>query len=1053
MIYHSLMNPDSGLYVQQLGLRLHEKLDVSLLKEAWRRLVARYDVLRMRFVETDDAGLMQEVACAVELSWTEADWSHLADDEVEGRWIEFLRDDRRRRFDISRSPLMRLALFRVAGGDHRFLWTFHHALLDGRSHLAALREVFGCYEALLSGEEYNFGDAPAYGEFLRWQSSLDHSRSKEFWLEVLQDFEEPTVAAVMPPESRPATFEEERGMAEALLTGEETRLLEKAAEQAGVTVGTLLQAAWAALLGRYSSESDVVFGATRACRHASIPGSESVLGLLINTVPLRVRIDEKQTVRDWLKDIRSHWVAMRPHEHTPLRHIQEWTGFGPEKPLFETLMVYENFALGERLRSPGGRWEGREIELHERGDYPLVAVAYGGSRLLLHLAYGRDRFGDDTAERILTHWRTLLLGLATHMERRVEELSMLSEDERSMILEDWNDTTRRYPPNLCLHHLFEKQVARTPESTAILFERGSLTYGELNARANRLAHYLRRRGAGPGGRVALCMERTPEIVVALLGVLKAGAAYVPLETGLPRERLSGMLADSEASVALTQSSRQKEFESEGLTTICIDAESDMIQSESDANPEGGASSSDLAYAMYTSGSSGTPKLIGVTHKNAVNCICYTISEVFTAEDLAVVPFADAVTFDPSVYRMFSTFAHGGAVILLASLFDLPGSRWAGSVTYLGSAPSVLTALLTDYTIPPSVRVASFGAEAASEALLEKLAGYPQISKIYNFYGPTEATIYCSRAVIAVRAGKELHGSSPAPLVRVAKGTVIGRPIGNTRIYILDSRMRPVPCGVRGEICVGGDCVAAGYLNEPELTAKKFVPDPFSSEGDARLYRTGDLGRFLPDGNIEFLGRTDSQVKIRGLRVEPQGIEATLGESPAVGECVVRAMRDAHGAMRLVAYVVPRAGDGDAGRHPVPSFEKELREHLAHRLPRWMVPEVFVFIESMPRTIRGKVDFRSLPAPGRAGGRTAHEFVPPRTDTERALAAIWREVLTVEEVGVSDTLTGLGGDSLAAMRVISRVNHAFGTNLSILALFSAPKLAELANLIEENILRE
>ena len=1052
ILYHSLLDADSGIYIQQREICLHETIDVASFKEAWRRFIAWSDVFRTRIHIADAEELHQEVVADAESEWMVKDWSQFSGEELQQQWHDYLGDDRRRGFDFSQPPLMRLALFRLGESDYRLLWTYHHVLLDGRSNLIAVRELFACYDALKNGSDYHFAECVPFGEFARWLSKRDHSAARNFWLNSLEGFENPVQLGVAAPAVQPQSYDDERGSVEVHLSKDETGTLRAFAAEQGLTVGTLMMASWAVLLGRYSGSEDVVFGVTRACRHASVPGSRSILGLLMNTVPLRIKIDANAPVLEWLQGIRSQWVAIRPYEHTPLADIQEWTGFSGDRPLFDSLLVYEDSSFEEQLRSLGGAWDKRDTELHERGDYPLVALGQGSSRLLLRLAYSRSDLEDKIVQQMLAHWRSLLLGLKAHSSTRVAELPMLSALEYKAAIEDCNDTGMKYESNSCIHQLIEEQVARTPDSNAVLGEEECLTYAQLNARANRLAHYLVKAGVGPEVRVALCLERTPELVIAVLAILKAGGAYVPLETDQPETRLREMLADSRASLLVTQTSLVEKFATPDAPIVCIDAECEAISCCSHGNPDSCVSPANLAYGLYTSGSTGEPKLIGIEHCSVVNVLRYTTQSLFSPDDLAVVPFAEAITFDPSVYRMFSVLSAGGSIVLLQSYFDLPRSRWADEITSLGGAPSLMMSLLADFSLPPSVRVVSTGAEIPGEALLNKLCQYPQLQRIYNFYGPTETTIYCSSAVLAERStgGSRIDGM---PLVRRGNGCNIGRPIWNVRAYILDKRMRPVPPGISGEICVGGVGVARGYLNNPALTAVQFVCDHFSSDPADRLYKTGDLGRFLPDGNIEFLGRMDSQIKIRGLRIEPQGIEAVLGENSAVSECVVRAVAGSAGTMHLIAYIAPGLTEEGAAHDKASSSEKELRLFLEARLPRWMVPQEFIFVDIMPRTIRGKIDFDSLPAPAFVTGKQDRSIVLPGNDLVEQLADVWKKVLRLQKISIHDELMALGGESLAAIRIINQVNEMFGIHLSIRTIFEAPTIAKLADRVVDDLLAE
>ena len=1046
MVYQSLRSPQSGLYVQQLAGRLREPLDVPLFKGVWSRLMVRHAVLRTRMHLADESDLCQEVEPDAPPEWTEEDWSRLSPEEREARFRRFLDNDRRRAFDFSRFPLLRLALFRLADQDFHFVWTYHHAILDAPSRSRLLEELFGFYDALRRGEDYRPADPPPFRAFVEWLTRQEFPVAKDFWLEFLKGFENPTRLDLAPPRSQASEDSSGRGHNDCLLSREDTGALRAFAARHNVTLGTLIQVSWAVLLSRYSGQDDVLFGATRACRHSSVDGAESIVGLLINTVPMRVQLPPDLPVLQCLKNVRADWVAMRAYEHTPLRDIQAWSGFGPERPLFENILAIEDHIPGEKLQSLGGDWQRREFELFERSDYPLIGRAYAGSRLSLRVAYGHGTLDDDAAARMLGHWRAVLMGLMTHAEGRVVDLPLLTDAERALTHARWNNTQRQLSAPSCLHELFETQAARTPAAAALRLEAETVAYDDLNARANRLARYLQAIGVRPETLVAICMARSPALIAAMLAVLKSGGAYLPIDPDYPAKQISSMLEDSHASVVLTESKYLHLVSSQGLTAVSVDSCAREIARCSADNVRASASPDNLAYAMYTSGSTGPPKLVGVEHRGAVNAISHTTSVVFSPAELAVIPFADSICFDASVYRIFSALSCGGSIIILDSILSLPYSRWAPFVTALGSAPSVLNTLLRDFPLPESVRVVSVGAELAGEGLLAQLAAYPQIDRVMNLYGPTEATIYCAFSVLMKRQTPP-DASSASVLSRVVASNVIGKPIWNAECHILDAHLRPVPIGVVGELCIGGTPVTRGYLNDPALTTTKFVSDSFCRDGATRLYRTGDLAHYLPDGNIVFVGRMDHQIKVRGVRIEPQGVEAALNRHPDVAESLVRGVEDPDGEKHLVAYVAILPDGADARE---PALTQSLRTHLERTLPRFMVPGSFVLLDKLPRTSRGKLDVAALPLPDFGRARSKPPFVAPRNEVEEALAQIWKQVLHLDHVGIDDDFLHIGGDSLSATQVVIRVNHAFGAALSVRAIFDAPTIASVAALLSEHI---
>ena len=1044
MVYQSLRSPQSGLYVQQLALRLREPLDAPLFKGVWARVMARHAVLRTRMHLADESDLCQEIETDAWPEWTDEDWSTLAPEEREARFGRFLDEDRRRAFDFSRSPLMRLALFRLAEQDFHFVWTYYHALLDDPSRSRVLEELFGLYDALRRGEDYRPADAPPFRAFVEWLTRQDFSLARDFWLKFLKGFENPT-RLDLSPRSQTGEDSSGRGLDECLLSRGDTETLRAFAARHGVTLGTLIQVSWSVVLSRYSGQDDVLFGATRACRHSSIEGAESTVGLLINTVPMRVQLPPDVLILQCLKNVRADWVAMRAYEHTPLRDIQAWSGFGPERPLFENILVIENHTLGETLRSLGGDWQHREFQLFERSDYPLVGRAYAGSRLLLRLAYGHRILDDAAAARMLGHWRAVLMGLMTQAERRVVDLPLLTDAERALMHLGWNNTQRQLTAPSCLHELFEAQATRTPAAAALRLEEETVTYDHLNARANRLARYLQDIGVGPETLVTICMARSPALIVAILAVLKSGGAYLPIDPDYPMEQISSMLEDSHASVVLTESKYLHLVRSKGLTAVSVDTCAGEIARRSAENLPASASRDNLAYAMYTSGSTGPPKLVGVEHRSAVNAIAHTTGVVYSPAELAVIPFADSICFDASVYRIFSPLSCGGSIVILDSILSLPYSRWASLVTALGSAPSVLNNLLRDFPLPESVRVVSVGAEVAGEDLLAQLAAYPQIDRVINFYGPTEATMYCAYSVL-MNQQKAPGATGASVLSRVVAPNVIGKPIWNARCHILDAQLLPVPIGVVGELCIGGIPVARGYLNDPPLTARKFVPDSFGRDEAALLYRTGDLAHYLPDGNIAFLGRMDHQIKVRGVRIEPQGVEAALNRHPEVAESLIRGVDGPDGKKHLVAYVAISQQGADARE---PALARRLRTNLESTLPRFMVPGSFVLLDKLPRTSRGKLDASALPLPDFGCAQSEPSFVAPRNEIEENLAQIWKRVLHLERIGIHDDFLHRGGDSLSAARMVAQVNRAFGIALSLRSFFDDPTIASLATHLSEH----
>ena len=665
------------------------------------------------------------------------------------------------------------------------------------------------------------------------------------------------------------------------------------------------------------------------------------------------------------------------------------------------------------------------------------SVNSAGEGIAARLHYATDLYDDLTIARLLDHWRVLLEGIVSDPDQRISELPLLTETEKRQLLVEWNDTRRADPKDKCFHELFEEQVERSSDSIAVVFEDQQLTYRELNTRANQLAHYLVKLGVGPEVLVGMCMERSIDMIVGLLGILKTGGAYLPLDPSHPKERLAFMLEDARAAVLVTQGkfvSQLPKLTKDGQPTtanhdqhrsgvigprflmVCLDKDWEQVAKESSENPIRVMTAENLAYMIYTSGSTGEPKGVAITHASATAFLSW-VSTVFNATEMSGVLASTSICFDLSVFEIFSPLSCGGRMILVQNALGLTSLSAATEVTLVNTVPSALNELLRMKAVPPSVRTINLAGEPLKSTLVQEIYGTTSASKVYDLYGPSEDTTYSTFAL------------------RTADGPqTIGKPITNTQIYILDGHLQPVPIGIAGELYIGGAGLARGYYNRPELTAEKFIPDPFGDEFNSRLYRTGDLARYRSDGSIEFLGRMDNQVKIRGFRIELGEIEAVLGKHPMIREAVVLAPEDRPGDRRLVAHVVLRSGQSlDA---------PGVRSFLKQTLPEYMVPSSFVFLDSLPLTANGKIDRKALPEPDQRRPELEEVYVAPRTPVEELLAEIWAEVLKLDKVGIDDNFFDLGGHSLLATQAISRICQALKVEIPLRALFERPTVAEI-----------
>ena len=1048
MLFHQLLEPGSGADIEQMILRVDEPIDAAAFAIAWEHAARRHEVLRTSFRLDQSAVPLQQVHPRAPMELTEVDQTAYLEEQADARLGEWLARDRVRGFDLSQAPLSRITIFRRRRGRCVVVWTFHHVILDGRSFPIVLADVVRAYDARRAGCEIELPPSVPYRTFIEWLDDYDREAAAEYWRATMAGFATPTpitIAGVGGVEGRTGFAEVRTRMSAA-----STAALGRVADEVGVTVNTLLQGAWARLLSIYADQTDVVFGATRACRYGTVPEAETIAGLFINTLPMRITIPESATVREWLLGIRAQHVAMRAVEHTPLVEVQAHSAVGPGTRLFDTILVFESYQLDPRLRSEIGTGDRIAYELLEQTNYPLLLSVYGGDELDLRLEFDRSRFDDAMAERALHHVVNLLEAMADDPDAPVLDLHCLGSEERTLLVHTWNpDATDTAPintapintPPINMVDRWRDRVRRSPDAVALIGSDRSLTYADADAESERLAARLHGSGAGPGATVGIILDRSVDAILAMLATLKSGAAYLPLDRSYPSERLQHMLTDSGARVLVTASSLRSSIAPlveplPGLAVVELDDDTIDADTIDGARPGPAETitTDTPAYIIYTSGSTGTPKGVVVSHGALVNhADGVTMAYDLVPED-RVLQFA-ALSFDVAAEEIFPTWMAGGTVVVrteeVATDFDelhrvvvdhevtvlnLPAAYWSTWVDHLVADP--------DIDLPASLRLVITGSEKVSTRDHRRWTDRVGRSvRWLNAYGPTEATITASV--------HDPAGSDPPPGATMP----IGRPIGNVTLHVLDGRGRPTPLGVPGELHIGGRGVAIGYHERPDLTAERFVADPFTERPGARMYRTGDLARWLPDGTVEFLGRIDDQVKVRGFRIELGEIEAMLCSLDSVTDAAVVARPDPTGESRLFAHVV--AADPDAA----PAVE-ELRAGLAERLPSYMIPAGYAFLPALPLTPSGKIDRKALPDLA-VDERPDEAHVAPRTRLERDLAAAWSVVLGTDEPGVNDNFFASGGNSLTAIRLFSAIQGLTGRRLQLAELFAAPTIAQLA----------
>jgi amino acid adenylation domain-containing protein/non-ribosomal peptide synthase protein (TIGR01720 family) len=1014
ILFHALLQPQSGFYVQQLVAAFDGAPDEQLLREAWDIVLARHSVLRNTFAWKGLDEPVQQPAAA-SMPWVTTDCRGMTGEAFDAALESFLDDDRRQGFDLAVGPLHRVRLFAREGGG-TLVWTHHHILLDGRSMFLVLHEVLEAMRRLASGAGALPSAAGSFRSFAAAGDVATQADALDYWRSQLDGFEAPTPI----PFLRRAADTDRYHPSEVVRTlpAPEADRLRRLARDAGVTLNLLTQSMLALLLSRLSGLDRVMLGATVS---AGLPDDHAV-GLYINTIPIVVQVPAAATLGAWLADRLRAQAERSAFEQVALVDVQRGSRIAAGEPLFDVLFIFENYGIDAALRQPADGLTLRGVRVVEQTNIPLVLSVVPGDSLELRLLHDTSRYPHDAAALIVDGLIELLRGaLREGQVTTLKALMRLDDETRHTLLEAWNDTAVEYPRDRCVHDLIREQVARTPEAVAVRSGTVSLTYRQLDTRARQIASALRRCGLGAGAVVGLCIGRGPDMVPALLGVLEAGAAYVPLDPSFPAERLAYMLEDSGAAVTLTERGVPDTLRARLATTAPLLLLEDIGAGDDPADLRRSPTPDDLIYVLYTSGSTGKPKGVMVTHRAVVNLLC-GMKEHPGMSSSDVVLALTTLSFDIAVVELFLPLSVGATIVLVNDADALDPGRvmqLMNGVTVVQATPSRYRLLLDAGWEGAPGLVAFSGGEALprdlSRAILDRCG------RLWNLYAPTETTVYS----IGAEIGRD-DGDVP-----------IGRPLANTRVYVLDESLEPVPVGATGELFIGGDGVALGYRNNPQLTAERFLPDPFDGRPGARMYRTSDRARWRPDGVLEFLGRLDHQVKIRGYRVELGEIESVLAAHPAVSRAAVLIREDRPGDIRLIAYY--------ALRDAAVVDEARLREHLQERLPAYMLPSHLVRVAAIPLTPNGKVDAKALPSPLADGAPP--EAVAPGTPVERELAAIFAEVLGRAQVPADQSFFNLGGHSLLLIAVQTRIAERLDAEIEMVEFFRHPTIRDLAALVE------
>ncbi len=1031
MVFNALYDADPDDYFEQLGFVLRGRLDADAFERAWQQVARRHSVLRTLYVWEGLPAPVQVVLRRPPVRFETVDRTGVDPAEVPALLRELMRDLRREGFDLAAGCPSRLTLVSTALEEHHFVWSFHHIMLDAWSVSAVFDEVFAVYEALRDGRSATLNAPVSYRDHIAWLAGRDRGADEAFWRARLDGFAGP---AALPAGT---TADDATGVGRVQVElpaslAEDVRAL---AHRCGATAGTVLHAAWALLAGRYTGSRDVLFGTTVTGRSAGVTGVERLVGLLINTLPTRVELRPDLPVTEFLAGRQAAQLELRDHEHSSLAEVQRLAGVPAGTRLFDTIFSYENFA------GDGRPVAGIELEplgeMFEQTDCPLVIEVNHHDTITVTAIHRRDSFDRDTCARMLADYRTLVRGMVEHPDAPLSSLETMDAAARDAVLAHARGAEVALPDRP-VHALVSERARLSPDATAVRYGDRRLTYREFDTRANRIAHELAARGVTRGSMVGVCLRRSEHLPVVLLGVLKAGAAYLPLDADYPAERLEFMLTDAGATAVVTEDDfaprlPTREAGIPGTAVVRLDADAGAIAARPGTDPGVPSGGRDLAYVIYTSGSTGTPKSVAIEHA-AVVWLVHADYVRLGPDD--VVAQASDPTFDAVTFEIWGALVSGAELtgipkdtVLSPELLSATLRRERVSVMYLTTA--LFNQLAgTDPSVFSSLDTLLFGGDAVNRQRVERVLAADPPRRLLHMYGPTETTAYCTWTRIG-----DLTGS---PTVS------IGRPMVNTQAYVLDDRLEPVPFGVVGEIWIGGLGVARGYLGRPGLTAERFVPDPFSAVPGARMYRTGDTGWLRADGMLEFQGRIDRQTKVRGYRIELGEIEARLAAHPAVRDAVVDVRSEGPAHKRLVAYVVPEAGEQPG--------TGDLREFLERSLPDYMVPAAWVTLDRLPLTSANKVDRRALPDPDDTRDAVEVEYRAPGTAAERALAEVWARVLGVDRVGADDDFFELGGDSILAIQVVSGARQA-GVALTVREVFEHRTVGALGAVAEPAVAPE
>ncbi|HYW19656.1 MAG TPA: amino acid adenylation domain-containing protein [Nodularia sp. (in: cyanobacteria)] len=1014
------LQPGTATYNISVAVHIQGNLNLSALINSINAIIQRYEILRTSF-EVVNGEIVQKVVNVVSLTVPQVDLQHLEQQQQEIEIKTLSLQEAQSSFDLGVAPLLRAKLLHLQPEKSILILTLHHLICDGSSINILVKELSAIYQACSAGKAYPLSEMLLqYADFVHWQRNYLQGEFLEQHLAYWQQQLGGNLPVLQLPKdrSRPPIQSFKGAQQKFVLSKTLTEEIKQLSKGEDATLFMTLLATFQTLLYRYTGQEDILVGSPIANRNRA--ELEHLIGCFVNTLVLRTNLAGNPSFKELLARVRKVAIEAYTHQDLPFEKLVKALQQNRDlsyNPLFQVMFVLQNSASD-------AIWKTEELETGTAKFDICLSMMESEEGLTGTLEYNTDLFNADTINRLLVHFQTLLESIVAKPQQKISELHLLTEHEQHQLLIEWNNTKTEYPQDKCIHQLFEEQVQQTPDAVAVAFKDQSLTYRELNSRANQLAHYLQKLGVEPEKLVGLCLERSIDMVVGLLGILKAGGAYVPIDPTYPQERLAFMLSDSQVSVLLTQKRLIERLPQHHGSVVCLDTDWEKIAHEPQDDCVSTVEPENLVYIIYTSGSTGRPKGTLIIHQGLVNYLSWCTKTYAVAEGSGA-PVNSSIGFDATITSLFSPLLVGQKVLLLpeqgeidALNSELCSHNNFSLVKITPAHLDILSQLLPTEQLENQTRALIIGGEALSANHISFWRNHAPNTRLINEYGPTETVVGC--CVYEVNNQTPLSGGIP-----------IGRPIANTQLYILDQHLQPVPIGVIGELYIGGAGLAKGYLNRPELTREKFINSPFDSE--KRLYKTGDLARYRYDGNIEYLGRIDHQVKIRGFRIELEEIEAALAQHPEVRETVVILREDIANERRLAAYIVPN-------QKAVISVN-ELRDFLKEKLPEYMVPAAFVMLEALPLTPNGKVELHALPAP--ASPDLAANYQAPQSEVEKSIAKVWKQVLKLEKVGINDNFFDLGGHSLLVVEVNNKLRKILQRDLSIVDIFQNPTIKSLA----------